>query len=222
MSHLELGGVFAFIGGSLCDLLVLSLSLNSAADGLFLIVNALLEFNDSVLPVALLLLNVLHQVVEDALGLKALFLGFALLVFLQFEHFLLVFETILQIGALYPGSDVILLHSLQHMCICSFCHLFLFNLCLCGFNCFSQLLESCLVSDHWGFGKCFLLLCVGNLLLYLVEISLSHSDFFLGVVMLLLDLLQLSGHFIDLISVVLISCRVVGRVKNSVHLDESL
>ena len=74
MSHLELGGVLALVGGSLSDLLILSLSFDSAANRLLLVVYALLEFNDSVLPVALLLLDVLHQVIEDALGLETFFL----------------------------------------------------------------------------------------------------------------------------------------------------
>ena len=67
MPHLELGGVFALIGSRLCDFLVLSLSLNSATDRLFLVIDALLKFNDSVLSVSLFFLNVLHKVVEDAL-----------------------------------------------------------------------------------------------------------------------------------------------------------
>ena len=93
MPHLELRGVFTLIGCSLCNFLVLSLSLDSASDRLLLIVDALLKFNNSVLSVALLFLNILHKVVEDALRLEAVFFGVALLGFFHGEDFTLGFET---------------------------------------------------------------------------------------------------------------------------------
>ena len=73
VSHLELGGVFALIGSSFSDLLVLLLSLNTALYGFFLVCNAALKLEDSLLTVTLLLLNVFHQVVEDGLGLQLRF-----------------------------------------------------------------------------------------------------------------------------------------------------
>ena len=73
VSHLELSGVFALIGGSFSDLLILLLSLNAALDRLFFVCNAALKLEDTLLTVTLLLLNVLHQVVEDGLGLQLRF-----------------------------------------------------------------------------------------------------------------------------------------------------
>jgi len=73
VSHFELGGVFALIGGSFSDLLVLLLSLNAALYRFFLVCNAALKLEDSLLTVTLLLLNVLHQVVKDSLGLQLRF-----------------------------------------------------------------------------------------------------------------------------------------------------
>ena len=83
VSHLELGGVFALVSSSLSDLLILLLALNTALNRLFLIGDASLEFEDSLLTITLLLLDVLHQVVEDVFRLELILLGLASLAFLN-------------------------------------------------------------------------------------------------------------------------------------------
>ena len=72
------------------DLLVLLLPLDAALDGLLFVGDAALELEDALLPVALLLLDVLHQVVEDVLRLQLLLFGGARLALLDVEHLLLV------------------------------------------------------------------------------------------------------------------------------------
>ena len=69
VTHLELGGVLALVGGGFCDLLVFLLTLDPSLHGLLLVGDAALELKDSFLAVALLLLDVLHEAVEDILGL---------------------------------------------------------------------------------------------------------------------------------------------------------
>ena len=70
VTHLELGGVLALVGGGLSDLLVLLLALDPPLHGLLLVGDAALELKDSLLAVALLLLDVLHEAVENVLGLQ--------------------------------------------------------------------------------------------------------------------------------------------------------
>ena len=83
VSHFQLCGVFALIGSSFSDLLVLFLALDTALNRLFLIGDAPLEFKDALLTVTLLLLDVFHQVVEDVFRLELLFLGLASFAFLD-------------------------------------------------------------------------------------------------------------------------------------------
>ena len=70
VTHLELGGVLALVGGGLSDLLVLLLALDPPLHGLLLVGDAALELKDSLLAVTLLFLDVLHEAVENVLGLQ--------------------------------------------------------------------------------------------------------------------------------------------------------
>jgi hypothetical protein len=63
----------------LSDLSILALALNATRDGSLLVLNALLEFENALLTILLLQLNVLHQIVENSFGLQTLLLGLALL-----------------------------------------------------------------------------------------------------------------------------------------------
>ena len=83
VSHLELSGIFALVSSSFSDLLILLLTLNTALNRLFLIGDASLEFENTLLTVTLLLLDVLHQVVEDVFRLELIFFGLASLGFLD-------------------------------------------------------------------------------------------------------------------------------------------
>ena len=67
VAHLELGGVLALVGSRLSDLLVLLLPLDAALDRLLLVGDAALQLKDTLLAITLLLLDVLHQVVENVL-----------------------------------------------------------------------------------------------------------------------------------------------------------
>lgn len=112
VSHLELSGIFALIGSRFSDLLVLLLALNSALDRFLLVGDATLELKDALLPIALLLLNVLHQVVEDVLRLQLGLLGLASIVFLAIKDLAFVPETALEVVRLDLAGNKVFLHSL--------------------------------------------------------------------------------------------------------------
>ena len=65
LAHGSLGGILVLVGGSFSDLLVSALSLDTSLHGLFLVLDALLELEDSLLSVLLLLLDVLHEAIEN-------------------------------------------------------------------------------------------------------------------------------------------------------------
>ena len=83
ISHLKFSRILALVCGVLCDLLILFLTFNSAFHRLLLVGDAALKLEDALLAVALLLLDVFHQVVEDVFRLELLFLGLASFAFLD-------------------------------------------------------------------------------------------------------------------------------------------
>ena len=76
----------------LSDLSILALALNATRDGSLLVLNALLEFENALLTILLLQLNVLHQIVENSFGLQTLLLGLALLLGLELKDLLLAID----------------------------------------------------------------------------------------------------------------------------------
>jgi hydrogenase-4 membrane subunit HyfE len=86
VSHFNFGGVLVFVGSGFSDVLITLLTLDSSLNGLFFVLDAFLELDNSVLAILLLFLNVFHELVEDALALEFLFLGHALLLDLVFNN----------------------------------------------------------------------------------------------------------------------------------------
>ena len=83
VSHLKFSRILALVCGVLCDLLILFLTFNSAFHRLLLVGDAALKLEDALLAVALLLLDVFHQVVKNVLRLKLFLLGLTGLILLD-------------------------------------------------------------------------------------------------------------------------------------------
>ena len=71
--------ILTFIGGTLSDLLISLLPIDSALHRLFLVGNTFLQLKDSAPSIFLLLLDILHQLIESVFRLESLFLGSSLL-----------------------------------------------------------------------------------------------------------------------------------------------
>ena len=220
VAHLELSGILALIGGSFSNLLILLLTLDSTLDGLFLVSDASLEFKNALLSITLLLLNILHQIVEDVLGLKLLFLGLASLVLLTIENLRLVSKGGLKICSLNFASNEILLHALKHVEICATRHLLLVNLVVGLVEASGKLLESLLVVLDGAFDLLLGNREACNLFSDPIVLLLLERDKLLSLVVLLLDLLKLNRHFINLLLDVLVSGGDIRRLQKSVHLLE--
>ena len=128
VAHLELGGVFAFVGGSFSNLLVFLLALDAALHRLLFVGNASLELDDTLLTVALLLLDILHKAVEDVLGLELLLLGLAGLSLLTVENLTLVPQRGLKVVGLQLAGNEVFVHALEHMQVSAAGHLLLVDL----------------------------------------------------------------------------------------------
>ena len=183
--------ILTFVGGTLSNLLVPLLSVNSSLNRLLLVGNTFLELKDSASSILLLLLNVLHQLVEGVLGLESFLLSASLLRFFNYKDGLLVLKSLLTVGTLNFCGNEILLHTVEHVQVGSLAHSLLIDL---GFSCFlkfSELLETVFVSEHWSLSILLLDLQLFNLLLDLLKFVLFESELFFGLVMLFLDLRQL-------------------------------
>ena len=220
VAHLKLSGILALIGSSFSNLLILLLTLDSTLDGLFLVSDASLEFKNALLSITLLLLNILHQIVEDVLGLKLLFLGLASLVLFTIENLRLVSKGGLKICSLNFASNEILLHALKHVEICATRHLLLVNLVVGLVEAPGKLLESLLVVLDGAFDLLLGNSETCNLFSDPIVLLLLERDKLLSLVVLLLDLLKLNRHFINLLLDVLVSGGDVRRLQKSIHLLE--
>ena len=67
ITHLKLCGVLTLICSSFSNLLILLLSFDTALNGFLLISDASLQLKDALLAIALLFLDILHEVIEDSL-----------------------------------------------------------------------------------------------------------------------------------------------------------
>ena len=172
--------------------------------------------------VALLLLDVLHKVVEDVLGLQLLLLGLASLAFLEVQDLALVFQTGLQVIRLDLAGDEISVHSLEHVLVGALVHVLVLDLVGSLVESLVKVHKSLLVVGNGALDLGFLNLETGDFLADLVVLLLLEGDLLLGLVMLLLDLAELHGHLVDLLLVVLLSCGVVCRLEQSVLLNESV
>lgn len=120
------------------------MALNASLNGLLFVFDALLEFDDSILSVLLLLLDVLHQLVENVFGLKFLFLGHSVLLELSFEDLLLALEGDLVLGRADAGGDEILLHAVKHVFVGGLSHHFFVYFSVTLLEGIGELLQACL------------------------------------------------------------------------------
>ena len=71
----------------------------------------------------MLLLDVLHQVVEDILRLQLFFFSLASLGLFDIENLAFVFQRCLKVTGLDLSRDEILVHELKHVSVCALSHL---------------------------------------------------------------------------------------------------
>ena len=138
--------------------------------------------------IALFLLDVLHQVVEDVFGLKFLLFGSTGVALLSVKNSCLVSETGLEVVRLDLVSNEVLLHTLEHMFVGATRHLFLGDFVVSIGKTILQLRESFLVVSNRAFDLSLLDVKTLNFLPDSVVLVLFHRDKFLGLVVLLLDL----------------------------------
>jgi len=220
VTHLKLSGVFALVGGSFSDLLVLLLTLNSALHGLFLVRDAALELKDALLSITLFFLNILHQVVEDVFGLELGFLGFASTAFLTVEDLALVPKTSLEVVRLDLVRNEVFLHPLEHVEISAFRHVLLVNLVIGLPKALFELRKPLLVVSDGAFDLGLLDFKASNFFPDAVVLLLLERDELFGLVVLLLDLGELHGNFIDLLLDVLVRSCDICWLKERVLLHE--
>lgn len=111
----------------LSDLSILALALNATRDGSLLVLNALLEFENALLTILLLQLNVLHQIVENSFGLQTLLLGLALLLGLELKDLLLAIDRHFEFSGLDLGGNHVFFKTLQHVAISGLGQLLFFD-----------------------------------------------------------------------------------------------
>ena len=197
------------------------LTLNSSLDRLFFVLDAFLEFDDSVLSVFLFLLNVFHELVKDVLGLEFFLLGASMLGQFSFKDLLLGLKRDFLFGRTNAGSDEVLLHALEHVSVRRLSHHLFVNF---GVRLLKSVLELLLTGLHLvdgSFGVDFLLFKSPYFLVYLLKVKFLLVDHFVGIVVLLLNLRELDGNFTDFLSIVLLSGSIVGRVEEGVSLNEA-
>ena len=200
--------------------MVLFLTFNSTLNAFFFVGNAALKLQNSLLSVALLLLNVLHQVVEDVLGLELFLFGFTLTILLDVSHLSLVPERGLEIGGLQLTGNKVFLHTLKHVVIGARVQPLSVNLILSLLQALSELGQSLLVVGDGPLDVGLLDLKTHDLLADAVVLSLLESDGLLGLVVLFLNLRELARHIVDLLLLVLGCSSVVRRLKQRIHLLE--
>ena len=188
VAHLQLGRVFAFVGRILSNLLILLLPLNAPLNRLLLVCNALLQFQDSILPILLLLFDILHQVVKGVFGLEMDLLCFTLLLLFNLEDALLGVQTLVEFSYFQFGSDEVFLHAVEHVSVRALSHSLFVDLVHRGRVLVSQLLQPRLVLVHRPFKLRFLRIQSLNLFKQFLVLQLFVCGKFLGLVVLLLNL----------------------------------
>ena len=113
--HLQLVGVLVLVGRRLCNFLLATHAVHATLQGFFLVVDRLLQGLDPFLALALLLVNLLHEVVQSELCLHPLFLGLAALLTLLVHNAFLLLEGLVELVGLDLNGDQVLLHALDHV-----------------------------------------------------------------------------------------------------------
>jgi hypothetical protein len=189
------------------------LAFNASLDGLFLVFNAFLELNNSILSVFLFLLDVLHKLVENVFRLELLFFGASVLLELSFENLLLRLKRDFLFRRADFSGDEVLLHALEHVLVLRLGHHLLVDFSVRLLEGVLELLLSSLRLVDGSFSVDFLLLESPDFFLDFLEVKLLLVHHLVGIVVLLLDLGKLHGHFSDLLGVVLLGSSIVGGVE---------
>jgi len=87
---------------------------------------------------------------------------------------------------------------------------------------FVELLDTALDGEDWALSFLLLSFDLVNLLLEVIDLFLLERDELPSLVMLLLDLAELLGHFSNLILLILVGSRVVGWLEKSVRLNKRI
>ena len=222
VSHLELSRVLALIGSRFSNFLIFLLALNATLNGLLLVGDAALQLENTLLTVALLLLDVPHQVVEDVLGLEFLLLGLPCLALLSVQNLALISKTRLEVVGLDFASDEVFVHTVEHVKVSAARHLLLVDLVISLLQASSKLSQTLLVVGDRALNLSLLDLKTVDFLADALILLLLERDKLLSLVVLLFDLAELNGHLVDLLLVVLECSSVVGGLKKRVHLDEGI
>ena len=222
VAHLELGGVFAFVSGSFSNLLVFLLALDAALHRLLFVGNASLELNDTLLTVALLFLDILHEAVEDVLRLELFLLSLAGLSLLAVENLTLVPQRGFKVVGLQLAGNEVFVHTLEHVQVSAASHLLLVDLVVGILKALGQLGQALFVIGNRSLDLSLLDFNSSNLLADAVVFLLLEGDELFGFIVLLFDLRKLRRHLVDLLLVVLKSSSVVGGFEKGVLLDEGV
>jgi len=215
----EFTGVLVLVGSGLSDFSIATLALDAALDGLFLVLNALLKFNNALLSILLLLLDVEHERVEDGLRLETVLLGLAVLVAFQVEDLSLGLDRDLELVGLKARGDVIAFHTLEHVSVGGLGHLFLVDAGLSLVESLAQLLETGLNLVDGSLKLLLLLRKLVDFLASAVKFVFLGINEFLGFVVLLLNAVQLDAHLADFLSLVLGGGVVVVGFEQGVHVN---
>ena len=180
------------------------MSLDSLLDRGFLEGDASLQLVDDLLAVALLLLNVFHEVEEDGARLETLFLDLALLLVLKLQDLLLVLHGLLVGRGDEFRGDKVLLHTGQHVLVALLSVVLLVDL-LFGFV---ERVQKHFVPSFKLVGGTldveFLGVGLLDLFTFFLEFLLLFIGHFLCLVKLPFDLLQLEGNLAQLLCLVLV------------------
>ena len=134
----------------------------------------------------------------------------------------LISQRSLHISGLDLARDKIFLHAIEHVQICTTRHLLSVDF-VCGLSKAGiKLGQPFLVVSNRHLNLGLLDFETGDLLPDSVVLVLLESNRLFGVVVLLLDLRQLDGDFVDLFLLVLVGRRNIGRLEEGVHLDEAV
>lgn len=107
--------ISVLISSCFSNLLLLLDAINSLLQCLFLVLDAVLQSDDPLIPLLLLVLNVLHEIIEPIARLQLLLLSNPLLFKLLFVDLVLAPERLLQLVGANLQSNEVLLHPGKHV-----------------------------------------------------------------------------------------------------------
>ena len=107
--------VTILVGSCFSNLLLFLYSIDSFLKGLLLILDTVLQSYDSLVPLFLLMLNILHEIVKSVARLQLLLLSHSLLFKFLLVNLVLASERFLKLIRCDLKSNQVFLHSCQHM-----------------------------------------------------------------------------------------------------------